>query len=262
MLGERVGSGQRIAIRSTSRRVTNPQGAGLAPSEPHSKHFRSAAPIRARTPLADHVNLIIGPVVRRGRFHAVPVRRRGTLSGVRRLRIDTRSPAPHRLAGALPAMRDQPASFSIRRHRHGRLRALLRPLAHLGRRPWQASRGAVANPRARDAASLASAPAQDPAPSRDRFDPCPARDLASDLVALLGEASHLEDDGRQAGPSVWELTRGFAPAPRCDCVRSLIVSFATYEVEGFRISALAGQKRSNHRPVMSTWSWRNGSRGS
>jgi len=73
---------QSIAMCPTSRRVTNQQGAGLAPSEPHSKHFRSATPSRARTLLADHANLIIGPVVRRGRFHAAPVARRGTLSSV------------------------------------------------------------------------------------------------------------------------------------------------------------------------------------
>jgi hypothetical protein len=78
MLRERVGSRQRIAVCPTCRRVTNPQGASPAPSEPHSKHFRSAAPIRARTPLAHHANVIIGSVVRRGRFHAVPVARRGT----------------------------------------------------------------------------------------------------------------------------------------------------------------------------------------
>jgi hypothetical protein len=79
MLRERVGSRQRIAMRPTTRHVTNPQRVGRAPSEPHSKHFRSAAPIRARTPLAHHANVIIGAVVRRGRFHAVPVARGGTL---------------------------------------------------------------------------------------------------------------------------------------------------------------------------------------
>jgi hypothetical protein len=57
-LRERVGSARRVAMCPTSRRVTNPQGAGLAPSEPHSGIFRSAAPIRAHAPLADYANPI------------------------------------------------------------------------------------------------------------------------------------------------------------------------------------------------------------
>ena len=78
-LRERVRSARRVAMCPTSRRVTNPKGAGLAPSEPHSKRSRSAAPIRAHTPRAHHAKVVFGSVVRRVRFHAVPVARRGTL---------------------------------------------------------------------------------------------------------------------------------------------------------------------------------------
>jgi|GEM_PF-3472752 len=79
-VNQRAGSRQRIAMCAASRRVMNLQGAGPAPSEPHAKHFRGAARIRARTPLAHHANVIIGSVVRRGRIYAVPVARRSTLT--------------------------------------------------------------------------------------------------------------------------------------------------------------------------------------
>ena len=68
--------------------------------------------------------------------------------------------------------------------------------------------------------------------------------------------------GRQGGAV--GLTRGFAPGPRGCLGRSLIVSFATHEVEGFRIGGLRvgrTEALSNHRAIISTWFWRNGSRG-